>query len=82
MIQKVVINVINYSSLIIQWLCGVFIVFGVIGVFVFMRSDANKIFDGYYNVIGSYWFLRVLAIGVISHIIEVGTNPFVSKKKE
>jgi hypothetical protein len=81
MIQKVIINVLNYSSVTIQWLCGVFIVFGVIGVYVFLGSDANKIFNGYYNVIGSYWFLRVLALVVISHIIEVGTNPFVGKQK-
>lgn len=79
MIQKVIINVLHYSSEIIQWLCGVFIVFGVIGVF-FLTSNADKIFNAYYNVIGSYWFLRVLALGLISHIIEVGTKPFVSKQ--
>jgi hypothetical protein len=82
MIQKVIINVLHYSAEIIQWLCGIFIVFGVIGVMLFLKSDAPTIFKGYYNLIGSYWLLRVLALGIVAHIVEVGTKPFVSNQKE
>jgi hypothetical protein len=82
MLQKVIVNTLHYSSEIIQWLCGVFIIFGVIFPLIFMKEDVESIYNSYYNLLGSYWFLRILLLGIISHIIEVATKPFITEKEK
>jgi hypothetical protein len=86
MLIKVLIRIIYRSATVLKVACIIFIIFSIASLYFAgeNKSDDWSVFDqNYYfaKTIGSYWFLRVIAILTIAIIIEESVSEIIEEEK-